>query len=86
LLDAKQQFPGFGKSWIIGRLVMIVLAVTMLVFGAPFLFGGIFLIGYLTGSTFNAARTVLTAKKKWKLQEQLYDWAKIESLAKASQA
>lgn len=83
LLHAKRKFPAFGWTWIVVKILLMALAVAMLFVSQPEArIGGIFLLGWLLGSTATDVRNVLLAKRKWELQVQLYDWNKIEGLAK----
>ena len=43
---------------------------------------GVFLLGCVFGFTVAGVRSHLVAARRWSLQKELYDWAKIESLAK----
>ena len=44
---------------------------------------GVFVLGYVFGVAIADIRRQLLAKRRWPFQQELYDWAKIESLAKA---
>jgi len=43
---------------------------------------GVFVLGYVLGASVAGIRSLLFARRRWSLQQELYDWVKIEALAK----
>jgi hypothetical protein len=43
---------------------------------------GVFVLGYVLGASVAGIRSLLVSKRRWLLQQELYDWVKIEALAK----
>ena len=81
-----QQLPllkFLGARWIIMKIILGG-------FGTAAIFcphvtikgGGVFLVGYVLGVAVADIRGYFLGKRKWDIQQELYDWNKIESLAK----
>ena len=72
-----------GAKWIIVKVLLAVVGTAALfcphVIVNSF---GIFFCGYVLGGTLADIRRYFFARRRWNLQQELFDWAKIESLAK----
>lgn len=71
-----------GAKWIVLKAVLIFIGIAALLLpNALSKYFGVFLLGYALGATAAGIRSQLFTKRHWPLHQQLYDWAKIESLA-----
>ena len=72
-----------GAKWIALKVLMVAVGVSLLAHpDASVKWFGVFLLGYALGSAGAGIRSQLFTKRHWPLQQQLFDWAKIEALAK----
>lgn len=71
-----------GAKWMIAKLVVVGMAAAALFCPhIPVQCGGIFLAGYLLGVIAADLRRYFWGMKRWRLQQELLDWEKIEALA-----
>jgi len=72
-----------GARWIglKAGLVFVVIVALLGAHGGTRYFG-VFVLGYVLGTSVAGIRSLLVSKRRWLLQQELYDWVKIETLAK----
>lgn len=73
-----------GAKWIALRVLFALVGIGCLLHrDAAVKSFAVFILGYALGVTAADIRTQVQVKRRWPLQQQLFDWAKIESLARA---
>ena len=72
-----------GARWIGLKAGLVVVGIVALLGTHPSArYFGVFVLGYVLGASVAGIRSLLVAKQRWSLQQELYDWVKIEALAK----
>ena len=72
-----------GARWIGLKAGLVVVGIVALLGTAlSARYFGVFVLGYVLGESVAGIRGLVFAKRRWALHQELYDWVKIEALAK----